>query len=300
MNPSHLFRQTAFLARTTFRRTQHDYHSTFRRKADVPSPSILRNIVRGSQQRPPLHPSRRRLFSSKPDTPPKYDPTPHLKSPEPALSLSQRLRKLSREYGWSALGVYLLLSALDFPFCFIAVRALGTERIGEWEHAVVDWVKKAVPIQIPPSWTGTGRESVEVAQEAVGDTIAGYDHGVKEAEVANKGEKASMSQVFIFSGHPDFMSISRHHRSFPLTRNLYPFYDWNSIFLLTEPHVLGIWTQLALAYAIHKSFIFVRVPLTAAVLPKVVRVLRGWGWNIGKRKSKSAAAGAVATGTSKS
>jgi len=27
----------------------------------------------------------------------------------------------------------------------------------------------------------------------------------------------------------------------------------------------------------------VRVPLTAAVTPKVVRVLRGWGWDIGKK-----------------
>ena len=50
--------------------------------------------------------------------------------------------------------------------------------------------------------------------------------------------------------------------------------------------LLGIWTQLALAYAIHKSFIFIRVPLTAAVTPKVVKVLRGWGWDIGKRRPK--------------
>ena len=50
--------------------------------------------------------------------------------------------------------------------------------------------------------------------------------------------------------------------------------------------VVGIWTQLALAYAIHKSFIFIRVPLTAAVTPKVVKTLRGWGWDIGKRKPK--------------
>lgn len=49
-------------------------------------------------------------------------------------------------------------------------------------------------------------------------------------------------------------------------------------------------TQLALAYAIHKSFIFIRVPLTAAVTPKVVRVLRGWGWDIGKRTTKEARA----------
>ena len=49
---------------------------------------------------------------------------------------------------------------------------------------------------------------------------------------------------------------------------------------------LGLATQLALAYAIHKSFIFVRVPLTAAILPKVVKVLRGWGWEIGKRRAR--------------
>lgn len=49
----------------------------------------------------------------------------------------------------------------------------------------------------------------------------------------------------------------------------------------------GLATQLALAYAIHKSFIFIRVPLTAAVTPKVVKVLRSWGWQIGKRKPKT-------------
>jgi hypothetical protein len=49
----------------------------------------------------------------------------------------------------------------------------------------------------------------------------------------------------------------------------------------------GLWTQLALAYAIHKSFIFLRVPLTAAVLPKVVKTLRGWGYNIGKLTPKA-------------
>jgi hypothetical protein len=47
---------------------------------------------------------------------------------------------------------------------------------------------------------------------------------------------------------------------------------------------------LALAYAIHKSFIFIRVPLTAAVTPKVVKILRGWGWDIGKRTTKEAKA----------
>lgn len=49
----------------------------------------------------------------------------------------------------------------------------------------------------------------------------------------------------------------------------------------------AIWTQLALAYAIHKSFIFLRVPATVAVTPKVVKVLRGWGWNVGKMPKRT-------------
>lgn len=53
---------------------------------------------------------------------------------------------------------------------------------------------------------------------------------------------------------------------------------------------IGLATQLALAYAIHKSFIFIRIPLTAAIIPKVVKVLRGWGWDIGKRTTKEAKA----------
>lgn len=51
--------------------------------------------------------------------------------------------------------------------------------------------------------------------------------------------------------------------------------------------IIGLVTQLALAYAIHKSFIFLRVPLTAAVTPKVVKILRSWGWQIGKKKPKA-------------
>lgn len=45
--------------------------------------------------------------------------------------LTARMRRLSREYGWSALGVYFMLSALDFPFCYLLVQWLGTDRIGK-------------------------------------------------------------------------------------------------------------------------------------------------------------------------
>lgn len=77
------------------------------------------------------------------------DPTSHLGSPEPALSLSQRLKQLSKEYGWTALGVYLGLSLLDFPVCFLAVRLLGTERIGQYEEVVKSAFWSVIRLALP-------------------------------------------------------------------------------------------------------------------------------------------------------
>lgn len=134
--------------------------------------------------------------------------------------------------------MYLALSALDFPFCFLAVRALGTERIGRWEHNVVQFIKSIVAIPFPGMIKDTGEEStesVEMVEAAVREGSAAVDDQLA---------KAQDSQA-------------------------------------------TIWTQLGLAYAVHKSLIIFRVPLTAAVLPKVVRTLRKWGFDIGKRKPKA-------------
>ncbi|KAF2461265.1 hypothetical protein BDY21DRAFT_259570, partial [Lineolata rhizophorae] len=129
---------------------------------------------------------------------------PHLGSPAPAPTWSQRWRQLSREYGQSALGVYLVLSALDFPFCFLAVRMLGSDRIARWEQAVVGGVRGALGKVLPAYDTADGRECSNTC---------------------------------------------------PALRT-------------------AIWTQLALAYAVHKSFIFIRLPVTVMVTPKVVKTLR--------------------------
>ncbi|KAI0471316.1 hypothetical protein F4859DRAFT_515535 [Xylaria cf. heliscus] len=172
-----------------------------------------------------------RLRDSKPD--------PSKANTQAPLSLSARLKKLSREYGWAAVGVYLGLSVLDFPFCFLLVRIVGTERIGELEHWLVSHIAKLIPDSIRNRWNEYRAALKEARQGQSGDgeqvEITGW--GVEEAEQRNNTEAS-----------------------------------------------LG--TQLALAYAIHKSFIFLRVPLTAAVTPKVVKVLRSWGWNIGKRRTK--------------
>ncbi|EUC28855.1 hypothetical protein COCCADRAFT_8832 [Bipolaris zeicola 26-R-13] len=166
-----------------------------------------------------------------------HNPTPHLGSPEPAPSVSQRLKKLSREYGWTALAVYLGLSLLDFPLCFLAVRLLGTDRIGHYEHVLKDALWSVVRLAFP----NAGRKPAE----------AGVDEGVAEATDRDGYVEAGRA-----AGHNGGANAS-------------------------------IWTQLGLAYLVHKSLIFFRVPLTAAVLPKVVKTLRSWGYNIGTRKPRS-------------
>jgi len=166
--------------------------------------------------------AQRRHYSERPSP----DPTPNLGSPQPTPSLSQRFKKLSREYGWSALGVYATLSILDFPFCFLAIRLIGAEHVGRWEQAVTSTIVNILRVPFPALFK-------ERAEEAETQSIEGP---VESAEAATKQtEKAS------------------------------------------------IWTQLALAYAVHKSFIFLRIPATLALTPKVVNTLRKWGWNIGKR-----------------
>ncbi|OAA60711.1 hypothetical protein ISF_05750 [Cordyceps fumosorosea ARSEF 2679] len=156
-----------------------------------------------------------------------------------SLSLSQRLKKLFKDYGKSAIGVYLALSVLDFPFCFLLVRVVGTDTIGKIEHAVVSTVSNFIPESIRQKWRDYWQSVKKTETDALGNgdvsgTVEMMSWGVEKAQ--------------------------EHHN---------------------EEASLG--TQLALAYAIHKSFIFLRVPLTAALTPKIVKKLRSWGWNIGKK-----------------
>ena len=137
------------------------------------------------------------------------------------------MRKLSREYGWSALGVYLLLTALDFPFCFLAVKLLGTDRIGHWEHVALSWIKGVIKwplgeeqrevvdgvsrevkdaVGLTEIEAGEKRLLEERAEKRVlevnegGEVFEGVeDHGYKEAEKANRGDSASRCCCFAFA-----------------------------------------------------------------------------------------------------
>ncbi|SCV00113.1 LANO_0F05248g1_1 [Lachancea nothofagi CBS 11611] len=62
------------------------------------------------------------------------------------------LKKLMQTYGYSALAVYLGLSALDFPICFFAVHSLG-------EETIKVYINKAKQV------VGYGRNEQEMVQD---------------------------------------------------------------------------------------------------------------------------------------
>lgn len=97
------------------------------------------------------------------------------------------MKKLSKEYGWTALAVYMALSVLDFPFCFLAVRSLGTERIGHYEHVVIHWFKSTLGLATKKDEDTKGTEAAE-ATAREGDM--GWAGGIEEAEAANRGATA--------------------------------------------------------------------------------------------------------------
>lgn len=101
-------------------------------------------------------------------------------------SLSQKLRKLSREYGWSALGVYLLLSAIDFPFCFAAVRLLGADRIGHYEDVILQAVADGIHA-VWPSKQDKESEFEEAAEAKAEKT----EEQIKQAAAKKKADQAS-------------------------------------------------------------------------------------------------------------
>ncbi|OLL22774.1 hypothetical protein NEOLI_004588 [Neolecta irregularis DAH-3] len=118
-----------------------------------------------------------------------------------------RLKHLSDNYGWSAVGVYVALSVVDLSALFIAVRMMGADTIGHYESLVLGKL-----------------------EDTFGYPTSKSNHGTN-----NSTKSAS------------------------------------------------VWTELALAYGIHKLLIVFRVPLAAAVTPPLVKFLRRKGYNIGRK-----------------
>ncbi|KAF5099173.1 hypothetical protein D0Z03_001069 [Geotrichum reessii] len=136
------------------------------------------------------------------------------------------IKQLIKKYGYSALGVYLGISAIDLPLSFLFVHSMGQDQILVWENSVREFF---------------GYEPKVVVAAAV---PVGLDGNEKTAD-----NSSMLAAVSAWLG-PTF------------------------------------WTEFGIAYALHKSLIFIRVPLTAAITPGLVKLLQKWGFNIGKKAAK--------------
>lgn len=74
--------------------------------------------------------------SSSSSPPPPHNEGGPAPGPGPDASLSQRLKHLIKTYGWYALGVYIVLSTLDFGIAFAAINVIGAEHVSRVTDAL--------------------------------------------------------------------------------------------------------------------------------------------------------------------
>jgi hypothetical protein len=181
-------------------------------------------------------------FESDPDQPPKK------------ATIRERLRFLSRRYGWWALGVYLLASLVDFTLVFVAIHMLGADHIRELEdrfrkylgmgkreledHEVAAW-----PVPLIAGGSADGEDSTGI-NNAEAARVAAQRVKRQEDVVPNAGGKASSSSSSSSSSSNG-----------------------------------TLWTEALLAYTIHKTLLLpFRVGVTAAITPSFVKYMVRLGW----------------------
>ncbi|CUM51060.1 uncharacterized protein AC631_03230 [Debaryomyces fabryi] len=155
-------------------------------------------------------------------------------APPQAPNKPKSLKHLMKEYGYAGLGVYLALSFIDLPICYVMVHSMGKDQIEYYENKVKQT----------------------------------FGYGMSDEELKKKH---------------DINKIEEMHEQ---TNSEDPNADGNLIsFLLSQ----FSWTEFAIAYGIHKSLIFIRLPITAAITPGIVKGLRNWGFKIGSDKLSTTA-----------
>ena len=86
-------------------------------------------------------------------------PDPEAYKLPPGATLSQRLKHLIKSYGWYALGVYIILSTLDFTVAFAAVNILGAEHVSRVAASIKETVFGLINSKPPEP----GREDMDDA-----------------------------------------------------------------------------------------------------------------------------------------
>lgn len=79
------------------------------------------------------------------------------------------------------MGVYFALSVLDFPFCFLAVRLLGTDRIGHYEDVIKNAFWSVVRLAFPDA----GKKSTAIPEDVAEATAREGDVGAADIAIKN-------------------------------------------------------------------------------------------------------------------
>ncbi|PWN51294.1 hypothetical protein IE53DRAFT_386328 [Violaceomyces palustris] len=105
-------------------------------------------------------------------------------APPKGSSIRDRLRFLTRRYGWWALGVYMLASLFDFTLIFVSIHMLGADHIRDLEVQV----RKAIGL--------TQRDQDEDDQQ---QQVAQVDTGDGQAPPRQAVRKSSSSSTSIWT-----------------------------------------------------------------------------------------------------
>ncbi|GAA5939191.1 hypothetical protein JCM1841_003172 [Sporobolomyces salmonicolor] len=193
-------------------------------------------------------------------------PSPVLPADTSSLPVTQRLKILFRTHGWSALAIYLLLSAVDFGLTFLLIYAVGADRVRDAEDWVLDtlgWRRKHA--EAAGAGAGAGEEKGRLRQAV--DRF----NGAKERLEGQKAPEVRPERDQPVEAMAPVAPAAQKREA--------------------EKGYSAYATTAVLAYAIHKTALLpVRVGITVAITPKVVRMLRGWGWNVGNAGAAGAAA----------
>lgn len=172
--------------------------------------------------------------------------------PPKKATIRERLRFLTRRYGWWALGVYLLASLVDFSLVFVSIHLLGTEHIRELEDKFRNYI-------------GMGRRELEDHEVAVwpiplGSGMTESPEGISRennAESAKVAAKRVQRQEDVAPNQGNKATSSSSSSSGSGT----------------------LWTEALLAYTIHKTLLLpFRVGVTAAITPSFVKYMVKLGW----------------------
>lgn len=176
-----------------------------------------------------------------PPSPAPPPPPPSSPPPESSLSKTSRLRVLFRTHGWSALTIYLLLSLADFSLTFLLIYFVGAEKVRSAE----DWVLDALGWRRKDGEMGRVKKAVEGWKESHG-------HGKAQKGIVRTTEEAV---VAVGGGGGETTKKEDKLEGYS-----------------------AIATTAVLAYAIHKTLLLpVRIGLTVAITPRIVRTMRAWG-----------------------